>query len=179
MKLFHTSDVVIEDPDIRHGRLNADFGQGFYLSPDYEFSRRWAKRDAYINEYELDTEGLQVVRLQRDEDWFEYIFHNRRAKDTIEADVIIGPIANDTIYDTLGMISSGYLEPKEALELLLIGPEYTQVAIKSDRAKAQLHWLGAKQVQVDVAAFEARRQEELEYQQLFAKTMQRLAEDTE
>ena len=120
-----------------------------------------------------------MVRLQRDEDWFEYIFHNRRAKDTIEADVIIGPIANDTIYDTLGMISSGYLEPKEALELLLIGPEYTQVAIKRERAKAQLHWLGAKQVQVDEAVFEARRQEELEYQQLFAKTMQRLAEDTE
>ena len=177
MKFFHTSDAIIEHPDIRHGRVNADFGQGFYLSPDYEFSRRWAKRDAYINEYELDTEGLRVVRLERNEDWFTYIFHNRRAKDTLDADVIIGPIANDTIYDTLGMISSGFLDSKEALELLLIGPEYTQVAIKSDAANAKLRWLGAKQVQVDEAIFEARRQEELEYQQLFAACMQRFAED--
>ena len=30
MKLYHTGTVEIPVPDIRHGRVNADFGQGFY-----------------------------------------------------------------------------------------------------------------------------------------------------
>ena len=44
LRLFHTGFQVIEKPDIKFGRANADFGQGFYLSNDEEFSRRWAIR---------------------------------------------------------------------------------------------------------------------------------------
>ena len=40
MILYHTSDQVIQHPDIRYGRKNADFGQGFYLTPDREFTHR-------------------------------------------------------------------------------------------------------------------------------------------
>ena len=42
MRLYHTSNVEIRLPDIRRGRKNADFGQGFYLTPDLDFARRWA-----------------------------------------------------------------------------------------------------------------------------------------
>ena len=31
------------DPDITIGRKNADFGQGFYLTDDLDFTRRWAR----------------------------------------------------------------------------------------------------------------------------------------
>ena len=51
MKLYHTSTLEIRKPDLYRGRKNADFGQGFYLTPDWEFSRRWATGDAVINEY--------------------------------------------------------------------------------------------------------------------------------
>ena len=51
MKLYHTSTLEIRKPDLYRGRKNADFGQGFYLTPDAEFSRRWATGDAVINEY--------------------------------------------------------------------------------------------------------------------------------
>ena len=33
MTLYHTSYQIIREPDVRYGRKNADFGQGFYLSP--------------------------------------------------------------------------------------------------------------------------------------------------
>ena len=39
--LYHTGYQEIREPDIRHGRKNADFGQGFYLTPDRDFSVRW------------------------------------------------------------------------------------------------------------------------------------------
>lgn len=143
MKLYHTGTIEIPHPDIRHGRRNADFGQGFYLTPDEEFTYRWATKEAVINVYDLDLNGLNVHRFQRDLSWYRYIFENRRAKDTLDADIIIGPIANDTIYDTLGVISSGYLRSEDALRLLLVGPEYTQIAIKTERAVKNLHWTGA------------------------------------
>ncbi|MBQ3385479.1 MAG: DUF3990 domain-containing protein [Erysipelotrichaceae bacterium] len=30
MILYHTSNQIIENPDIHHGRKNADFGWGFF-----------------------------------------------------------------------------------------------------------------------------------------------------
>lgn len=36
MKLFHTGFDEIREPDVHHGRVNADFGQGFYLTADAE-----------------------------------------------------------------------------------------------------------------------------------------------
>ena len=41
--LYHTGYSEIREPDVHYGRKNADFGQGFYLSPDRDFSYRWAR----------------------------------------------------------------------------------------------------------------------------------------
>ena len=77
MKLYHSSFSIIENPDLKHGRTNADFGQGFYLSYDREFVLRWSKRHlgkkTYINEYELDTRGLKICHFERNIEWFSYI----------------------------------------------------------------------------------------------------------
>jgi hypothetical protein len=42
MKLYHTGFKETIKKDLYIGRKNADFGQGFYLSPDFSFSSRWA-----------------------------------------------------------------------------------------------------------------------------------------
>ncbi len=171
MKLYHTGNVEIRKPDIQRGRVNADFGQGFYLTPDKEFTYRWAGRNAVINVYELDLTGLAVHRFTRDQDWFRYIFSNRRAEDTLSADVVIGPIANDTIYDTMGIITSGFLTPEESLRLLMIGPEYTQIAVKSEKASGQLCWTGSEIV-LDQEKYSALlKKEQDEYQKEFAAAL--------
>jgi hypothetical protein len=146
MKLYHTGRIEIREPDVHHGRRNADFGPGFYLTPDLDFAMRWVKAESIINEYELDETGLTIYRFQRNEEWFHYIFNNRNYQDGLDADVIIGPIANDIIFETYGIISSGYLKTEDAMKLLLIGPEFTQVAIKSEKAISQLRWLGSQKV---------------------------------
>ena len=58
--------------------------------------------------------------------------------------MVIGPIANDTLYDTLGIITSGFLTREQAAELLLLGPEYRQVVLKTDRAAEKLRWLSGE-----------------------------------
>lgn len=172
MKLYHPSTVEIRKPDIFRGRKNADFGQGFYLTPDRDFATIWSSKDSVINEYELETDGLDIHRFSRDEEWFDYIYNNRRIKDTLDSEVIVGPIANDTIFDTFGLISSGYLAPGEALKLLLVGPEYTQVVIKSEKAAAQLKWTGVSTPErFDEMVL---RHKEEEYLELFAQKMEEL-----
>lgn len=181
MLLYHTGFQVIKTPDVHHGRKNADFGQGFYLTADAAFSRRWAKErvglQTVVNSYELDTEGLTVCQFTRSREWFEYIFANRSGKpDRIGADVIIGPIANDTIYDTFGIITSGFLKEEDALQLLLIGPEYHQVALKTEKAAEQLKWLSSEiltpeelvKYRMIVSA------EEAAYQERFAAEMEKI-----
>ncbi|MBQ6334128.1 MAG: DUF3990 domain-containing protein [Erysipelotrichaceae bacterium] len=169
MILYHTGEKKIIDPDIHHGRKNADFGWGFYLTPDKDFTYRWAKEEAVVNEYELDEEGLNIHVFKRNEEWFEYIYNNRRTMDLLTADVIIGPIANDTIFDTLGILSSGYLEAEDALKLLLVGPEYTQVAIKTEKALKQLTFIRSEKIR-RIAPEEKKREQEA-YQKAFGQQL--------
>ncbi len=136
--------------------------------------RSWARQKAVVNEYELDISGLLVHRFTRDSEWFDYIYHNRRAIDNITADVIIGPIANDTVFDTFGLISSGYLKVEDALNLLRIGPEYTQVAIKTQKAVKQLKWITSSIVE-DVAEHQAAlKDEKARYDALFSEEVNRI-----
>ena len=137
-----------------------------------EFTYRWAGPDAVVNEYEFDETGLLIHRFERDEDWFRYIFYNRRARDGLTADVVIGPIANDTIFDTLGIISSGYLKPEDAMKLLMIGPKYTQVAIKTEKAVKQLRWVRAEAVTKLDATL--RRAEQEAFDLAFAEVLQEI-----
>ena len=90
MILYHTSDREIQQPDICRGRKNADFGQGFYLTPDRDFTYRWAWKDAVVNEYEFDEAGLLIQRFSRSPEWFETIFRNRRMEDSLTADAVRG-----------------------------------------------------------------------------------------
>ena len=172
MRLYHSAQAEIKKPDIRHGRLNADFGQGFYLTPNRDFANRWAGADAVLNEYELDESGLLIHRFSRDEEWFDYIFQNRRARDRLSADIVIGPIANDTIFETFGIISSGFLKPADAMKLLLVGPEYTQVAVKTEKAASRLKWIQSDRI----AGMETsrRKAEQQAYDVSFARILQEI-----
>ena len=115
---------------------------------------------------------MDVYTFTRDVNWFQYIFNNRRMRDSLTADVVIGPIANDTIFDTLGIISSGYLQPEDAVKLLMIGPEYTQVAIKTEKALKQLRFVRSEKN--NRISGEALQMEQGAYQKSFAQEFERI-----
>jgi len=180
MIIYHTGYLTIPEPDVHHGRKNADFGQGFYTTPDRDFAWRWARdrkdSSTIMNVYELETEGLEIHRFERDEDWLDYILANRSFKgDSVPgADVIIGPIANDTIYDTYGIISSGFLPKDTALKILCIGAAYEQIVLKTERAAAQLRFLEAQVLDPEIiSGYRAlAEQEEDEFRKKFAEILE-------
>ena len=44
MKLYHSSNVIVERPDTQHSRKYLDFGRGFYLTSLHEQAVRYAQR---------------------------------------------------------------------------------------------------------------------------------------
>ncbi len=92
----------------------------------------------------------------------------------MNSDVVIGPIANDTIFDTLGIITSGFLKPEEAMRLLLIGPEYKQVAIKTEKGVKQLRFI--KSEKIERMNEKALKAEQDAFQKAFAEELQRITE---
>ena len=178
-KLYHTSELALKKPDVHYGRRNADFGGGFYLSDSLEFATKWANsRKPMVNEYSLDLSGLNVKRFALDKEWFAYISANRAGyPDALsEADVIIGPVANDTLYDTYGIITSGLINSEDALKLLAVGERYFQLNIKTERAAAQLQWNSVKTLsQEEIAASkEAVKEEEKVFREAFWAALREL-----
>ena len=180
--LYHASYEIIEYPDVHYGRKNADFGQGFYTTDSKEFAYRWVRespgKDIIISHYSLDESSLKIKKFERDNEWFNYIFSNRRVKPDAyaEYDLIIGPIANDTIYETFGIITSGYLSDEEAMKLLLIGPMAQQIVLKSQKAADNLKYISHEILSEEIihAAASKHVKEGEIYQAEFAKVMKSL-----
>ena len=179
LKLYHTSSLELKNPDVNFGRRNADFCGGFYLSDNSEFACKWAsERKPIVNEYTLDLTGLKVKRFALNSEWFEYISKNRVGYPDAcaDADVIIGPVANDTLYDTYGIITSGFVSSADSLKLLSVGKRYLQLNIKSEKAASQLNWDGARQLgKEEIEASKAAvRAEEKEFIEAFWAALREL-----
>ena len=78
------------------------------------------------------------------------------------------------LFDTLGILSSGLIRPENALRLLMVGPEYTQVAIKTEKAAANLHFIGSERIErMDGATLRA---EQDAYRAAFAQKLEDITE---
>ncbi|MBQ2970479.1 MAG: DUF3990 domain-containing protein [Bacteroidaceae bacterium] len=83
IRLYHTSNVEVRTPDIRHSREHLDFGRGFYLTSLREQAEKYGQRflrkgeTAVMNIYELDDEELQefsrIIFNAYDSKWLDYV----------------------------------------------------------------------------------------------------------
>ena len=112
MKLYHGTNIDFEKIDIAKSKPNKDFGQGFYLSSDYEQALNMANikfeqmefGKPLVQEYvvdEIEMEQLKCLNFEGySEEWARFILLNRNNTSTTPAhdyDIVIGPIANDRV----------------------------------------------------------------------------------
>ena len=143
MKLYHSSNIIVENPDIHHSRKYLDFGRGFYLTSLYDQAVRYAQRfkrrgqQAWLNIYELaeDVSCQWCVRKfdTYDKDWLDFVAQCRDGKDVGEYDMVIGGIANDRVIITLDRYFSGEINQEEALGLLRFEKPNIQYCIRSEQ----------------------------------------------
>ena len=110
MRLYHSSNMVVEHPDVLHSRRYLDFGRGFYLTSIHEQAVRYAQRfkrrgqPAWLNVYELaDNLDRWNVRIfdAYDKQWLDFVAQCRDGKEVGDYDMVIGGIANDRVILTL------------------------------------------------------------------------------
>ena len=143
MKLYHSSNVVVEYPDTLHSRKYLDFGRGFYLTSLHEQAVRYAQRfkrrgqQAWLNTYELsmgDDSQWNIMRFDTyDEKWLDFVAQCRDGKDVGDYDMIIGGIANDRVILTLDRYFSHEISQEDALGLLKFEKPNIQYCIRSER----------------------------------------------
>ena len=143
MKLYHSSNVIVENPDILHSRKYLDFGRGFYLTSLYDQAVRYAQRfkrrgqQAWLNTYELAEDVSCQRRVRRfdtyDKDWLDFVAQCRDGKDVGEYDMVIGGIANDRVIITLDRYFSGEISQEEALGVLRFEKPNIQYCIRSEQ----------------------------------------------
>ena len=112
MILYHGTNVDFETIDLSKSKPNKDFGQGFYLSADYNQAMDMAKTKVeqletgtpIVLAFEVDEQQMAKLKIQRyseySEEWAKFILLNRRNdthKPVHEYDIVIGPIANDRV----------------------------------------------------------------------------------
>ncbi len=134
MILYHGSQTIITEPNPFAGRMNVDFGQGFYLTDLREQAIRWIKRrkrmdpekSGYLNLFEY-TENLNLNIKKFDgycEEWLDYVVQNRTQSfvRVNDYDMVTGNIADDEVIvaiDTyINALVRGRATPNTKLALL-------------------------------------------------------------
>lgn len=132
MKLYHGSNVEVNNPKIYPNLRALDFGAGFYLSSNNIQAAKWARTvtkrrrvgTPILNIYEFDENKLQNLRVLRFEtasfEWLDFVVSNRKELLLVNPyDLVIGPVANDSTLPVIDNYMDGVYTKEEAVKRLL------------------------------------------------------------
>ena len=141
MILYHGSNIEISQIDIDKGRKGKDFGKGFYLSEDIKQAEKMASLTTFrqgkgvpvVSKFMFDESilnGKSDIKIKQfggyTIEWAEFILLNRNNNTNIQAhdyDIVIGPIADDTVGLQLRRFIQGYINISQLVnELSYIRP---------------------------------------------------------
>jgi hypothetical protein len=119
----------VEKPDISFSRDSTDFGKGFYTTSVKSQAEKWTNRfkrrlgHGTISIYEFDEKNLRenasVLEFETYSiEWLEFIAKCRHGDMGGNYDLVIGGVANDDVYTTLGLFFRGLIEKEEAIKRL-------------------------------------------------------------
>ncbi|MDE5850234.1 MAG: DUF3990 domain-containing protein [Muribaculaceae bacterium] len=150
--LYHGSNVEIETIDFTKCKPGKDFGKGFYLNPNYEQARGMAIRTTrtlgvgkvIVNEFQFDDSILNSDKLKVKifpdycSEWADFIVKNRknRSSEPIhDYDIVIGPIADDSVGVQIRRFIQGYISVDNLVEeLRFIGSHAIQYFFANENA---------------------------------------------
>ena len=171
MKLYHGSDHIVEAPTFGLGKPYNDYDLGFYCTQHPDMAGEWAvgfDHDGFVNEYDFDTNGLEIVDLDALEfttlhwlavllanRWFdvrapianearEYLLANFSV-DLSKADVVEGYRADDSYFTFAQDFINGTISYRQLGNAMRLGELGSQVVVKSERAFSRLQFLDAQE----------------------------------
>lgn len=157
LKLYHGSNVLIDKIDLSRSRRGKDFGCGFYLNPNksqaMEMAVRTAQRlqvgEPVLNTYLFDDNLIKMGNSSLSVkvfdgysvEWAKFILMNRKnldSKPVHSYDIVIGPIANDTVGLQMRRFMQGYISVERMIEELKFNKPATQYFFGTELAISYL-----------------------------------------
>lgn len=155
--VFHGGTEVVSDPEIRVSPRNCDFGPGFYATHSREQAIRWAERqrrirmqpEAVVNKYDISglwESGLSIKVFESPEgDWLDAVVDCRKGQDVfVGCDVVLGPVADDNVYETIRLYEAGVFTREETIRRLKTEKLFNQLVLKTDAALAFCRFIGSE-----------------------------------
>jgi hypothetical protein len=165
MLLYHGSNQEVAVPDLSKSRKTLDFGIGFYLTSNEEQAVQFAEKvvlrakkrrefpgAAIVSTYEFDVENAKRLLRYRifekpDEEWLDYVVANRDDMGTAgDYDVVIGPMANDDVYQVVEYYQDGGITKQIALRRLKVKKLFNQFVLKTEASFAELRFKNSRNV---------------------------------
>ena len=155
MYLYHGGLSIVDLPVIQDSQRLLDFGKGFYTTRNQEQAEKWAmikqnrenkKQQATITVYKLDddilkSESFNVKTFTKtDENWLDFIFSNRMGLYVHHFDIVVGTVANDTLYSTLLLYETGVLSKIETIRRLKTHKLFDQISFHNQEVLKKLQF---------------------------------------
>ncbi len=136
--IYHGSNAIVSQPEIRIGKFTKDFYWGFYCTLLQEQAEKWARRNRkckIVNIYRLtNTKGLRCKQFaDMNEEWLEFIV-NCRSGGSHDYEIVEGPMADDTIYNYINDYIDGVISKDAFWELVKFKYPTHQLSFHSARA---------------------------------------------
>jgi len=143
MKVYHGSYMKVDKIDLSKCKPNKDFGKGFYVTKFRNHAEEWAKiigekygTDGFVSEFEFSENDFtkSICKIKHfdayDEEWLDFVVKNRDKNSKTPAhdyDIVIGPVANDKIQNTLRLYLKGKISKEKFLKMLMHHEETHQI----------------------------------------------------
>jgi len=149
MRVYHGGYCAIETPEIRPSRNNRDFGQGFYCTEYQTQAQRWAKRfdSPVVSVFEYaEVSDISVLRFETmTEEWLDFIVDCRRGKPH-DYDIVIGAMANDTIWRFINNFINGTISREAFWVLAKFRHPTQQIVFCSERSLKCIRFIESYEV---------------------------------
>lgn len=118
--VYHGSYTKVEYPKIIDGQFTKDFGTGFYCTIIKEQAKKWSLKykKGVVNIYEYhENKNLKIKEFTlMTEEWLDFIIESRNGKKH-HFDIVIGPMADDQIYNYITDLMNGIITREAFWEL--------------------------------------------------------------
>ena len=161
MLVYHGSNVKVENPRLITPNRALDFGIGFYTTTNIEQAKSFANNVVNRNEgrgvpiiscYEVDFDKInnefKILKFDHaNDEWLDFVYANRTAKYSgIQYDVIIGPVANDTVYRIFRLYENGDIDRETVIKRLKITELFNQVTFCTEKVIAELKFIKSEEI---------------------------------
>ena len=154
-RLYHGSNQEIGEINLSLGLPDKDFGQGFYLTHLRHQAERMAlskcsrsqDKTPTVTVYEFDEDEAHRQKLRikvfdkPTEAWAKFVNDNRHASRTgftHQYDIVIGPLANDSMATQFRLFEEGYITLRQLASKITFPKDNSQHFFATERAVSLL-----------------------------------------